>query len=374
MIKVTGILKKIFIIFALTMKRILFFVSLIFLSLFLSAQTTKSITLLPSKSRLHLSHIHITSILDTRPDTTHLGTIYTGLTGKKAVALQLQPNLKTALHQFIQSNYIQNTSTTPIQLHITRLHITHTRTGFKSRADMSFGIAFYTNGEKITDYNGDAYFEGPGDPAKPIEEMIRQNLTGSLAKFDAWWATNNSQFLASAGAPLSITVEAAIVDTTSEKDMIAYKSSRPLQLNDFTGAIDNSSRASAVTHSGIQLHVTSQIKDGHLKIKVTILPYFDKNRSWCRTNSRNAKTLAHEQRHFDITAIKACELLHNIQQTKFTSNYLKELDLLHQKNEDEWDALQRQYDAETKNGQSAATQQQWDKRLHDELAKSSCFK
>jgi Homoserine trans-succinylase len=346
------------------MKHTLLFVSLILSSLFLSAQdATKSINLLPEKSPLSLSHIHITAVLDTCADTSKIAILQTGLTGKKSTILQLQPNLRTAIHQFIKTNYTQNTSTTPIQLHITRLEITHHRTGFKSRAHLSFGLAFYTQGRKITDYNGDASFDGTGDPTQTIEELIRQTLNSSLCKFDTWWATNKARFLASAGAPLSITVQAAMAQTTTDSDMIAYSQKRPLQLDDFSGTVDHKSSGSAVTHSGIQLHVTSQIKDGHLKVHVSILPYFDKNRSWCRKINRNARTLAHEQRHFDITAIKACELLQTIQTFTFTSNFMKELDLLHQKNEDEWDTLQRQYDTETKHGQATKSQQLWDNRI-----------
>jgi hypothetical protein len=357
------------------MKRTVLLITLIILSLHLLAQdATKYITLQKEKSPLRFTNFHITAVHDSRSDTSNIGIIHTGLTGKKSTVLKLNPSLPASLEQFIKTNYIQDTSTSPVELRISRLQIEHIRNGLKSHTGVSMGMAFYTKGEKITDFNGDGYTEGPGDPAKFSEELIRKNLESGLEKFDIWWARNKNQFYANGGAPTSVTVEAAIVDTIDDSDMIVYSRHRPLKLEYFSGATDDLSLAAAVTHSGIQVRSTSEMRDGQLKVKINIIPYFDKRRSWCRKASRNSWTLSHEQRHFDITALKACDLLQKVQQFKFTSNFIKELDLLHKQNDLEWDQQQRQYDSETKHGQAASAQQKWNKSVKEELAKRSCFK
>jgi hypothetical protein len=333
----------------------------------------KYIKLIKDKTPNRFHHYHITTIRDDRKDTSNIGIIHGGLSGKKNIALKLQPNLSASLKDFIKNNFIQDTSTTAVELHVGALHATHTRTGLKNRMDLALTISFYIKGEKITDYNGNGYSEGIGDPAKPLEELIRKNLQYGLEQFDAWWAKNKNQFFASASAPLSITVEPVMATAVSDSDLIVYAFNRPLALNDFIGQVDDLSRAAAVTYTGIQFQTSSVTRDGHMKLRVQILPYFDKTRSWCRKTSRNPKTLLHEQKHFDITALKACDLLEAIRKFRFTANFEKELQQLHRQNEKEWDQLEREYDTQTNHGLETAAQLKWNKWIQEELAKRSCF-
>jgi hypothetical protein len=340
----------------------------------LAQDEVKYIKLVKDKTPKRFQNYHITAVRDNRTDTANIGIIHGGLSGKKNVALKLQPNLRASLQDFIQNGHIQDHSTTPVELHINSLHATHTRTGLKSRIDLSMGISFFIGGEKITDYNGGGYAEGLGEAAKPLEDLIRKNLQYGLQQFDDWWAKNKNQFFISTKAPVSVIAEASMATAASDSDWIVYAFHRPLQLNDFVGQTDDLSRAAAVTYSGIQFRTNVVMKDGHLKLRVQIIPYFDKTRSWCRKTGRNAKTLLHEQKHFDITALKACDLLDAIRRYTFTVNYEKELEQLHKQNEKEWDQLEREYDTQTNHGLLAAAQLKWNKWIQDELAKRSCFK
>jgi hypothetical protein len=356
------------------MKRNILLFYLLCPAILLAQDEVKYIKLIKDKTRNRFQHYHITAIRDDRTDTANIGIIHGGLSGKKNIALNLQSGLQTSLKDFIQNSYTQDPSTTAVELHVGSLKATHTRTGLKSRMDLSLGISFYIGGEKITDYNGNGYTEGIGDPAKPFEELIRKNLQYGLEKFDEWWAKNKDQFFISTKAPVSVTAEASMATVASDSDWIVYTFNRPLQLNDFVGQTDDLSRAAAVTYSGIQFRTNVVMKDGHLKLLVQIIPYFDKTRSWCRKTGRNAKTLLHEQKHFDITALKACDLLHAIRRYTFTDNYEKELEQLHRQNEKEWDQLEREYDTQTNHGLSTAVQLKWNKWIQEELAKRSCFK
>jgi hypothetical protein len=338
-------------------------------SILFAQDEVKYVKLIKEKTPQRFQNYHITAVRDDRTDTSNIGIIHGGLSGKKNIVLKLQPGLQASLKDFIKNCYTQDNATTSVELHIDSLRATHTRLGLKSRIDLSLSISFYSDGEKITDYNGNGYSEGVGDPAKPVEEMIRKNLQYGLQHFDEWWAKNKDQYFASSKAPVSVTVEATMATTIPDNDVIIYSFNRPLQLNDFAGQVDDLSLASAVTYSGIQIRSHSETKDGRAIVQVQIIPYFNKSRSWCRKASRNAKTLLHEQKHFDITALKACELMDTIRHFNFTANFEKELDQLHKQNEIEWDRLQRDYDTQTKHGQVAAAQQKWNKWIQEELAK-----
>lgn len=342
--------------------------------LLLAQDEVKYITLIREKKPFRLHHFHISAIHDDRPDTANIGIIHTGLSGKKSVVLKLQPGLAASLQRFIQSSYIQDTATTPIEIHISSLKATHSRTGLKNRNNLALTIAFYREGEKITSYKGDGYSEGMADPAKLAEEMIRKNLQHGLNQFNEWWTGNKDQFNASKNSPLSVRVEANMVTASADSDLIVFSFSRPLQINDFTAQADDLSMAAAVTYSGIQLKIAAEMLNRHVKVRVQIIPYFDKSRSWCRKASRNTGTLQHEQKHFDITALKACELLEVIRRSAFTANFEAELNQLHKQNEKEWDQLQREYDAQTNHGQATTYQQKWNRRIQEELTKHTCFK
>ena len=91
-------------------------------------------------------------------------------------------------------------------------------------------------------------------------------------------------------------------------------------------------------------------------------------------NSRNRETLEHEQRHFDITAIKACELANAIREFKFSvDNYPRELEKLQRQKQKELGQMQDQYDSETRHGLVPSIQQKWDKIIKDQLQNLTCF-
>src|SRR5258708_20464749 len=101
-----------------------------------------------------------------------------------------------------------------------------------------------------------------------------------------------------------------------------------------------------------------------MKVMVTIGLFSEKPRSWCRATSRNKKTLLHEQQHFNITAIKACELVASIKNYSFTmTGYMKELEQLYRQKEKEIAQWQEQYDQENHHGLIAAAQGQWLTRI-----------
>jgi hypothetical protein len=355
------------------MYRFTILVALVLSSSVLFAQDVKYVKLQKEKTPLRLLSFHIAAVKDTRPDTSSkIGSLQPVFGGKKSTILKMSPGVQKAFSEFIRTSYKQDTATSAVELQIHSIQIAHTRKGLKSHLEVTVGMDFLVDGEKITDYDGEGASEGSGDPLKPLEELIRKNLENGLEKFDAWWQKNKSQYLATKGAPTTVVVEPTIATTDTDKGMIVYSASRPLTYEDFTGEMDDLSRAAAATHTGIQMNLSSVTKNGTATVKVTLLPYFDKNHSWFRTANRNAKTLLHEQKHFDITALKACDLVETIRKASFTADFARELEALHKQNDREWDKLQRAYDEATNHGQNNSAQQKWNKTLQEQLAKCPC--
>jgi hypothetical protein len=333
------------------------------------AQDVKLIKLLNEKTPVRVQHYHITAVRDDRADTSTLGIVSSGLLNKKKFSLNLQNGVAGSLRDFIHNNVSQDTATAPIELHISHLLATQTGAGIHTRTDLSLTVSFFIKGEKISHFSGSGYVEGGGDVIKPIEEMIRKNLQNGMLQFDEWWLKNKDQYYASKGAPRLVAVNVQMEKTSDDPDVIVYASGRPLQLTDFEAKPDDLSMATAITNSGMLITYDAETMNGEVKVLVHITPYFDKARSWYRNKNGNAKTLLHEQKHFEITFIKACELMQAIRNTKFTANYVRELDLLNRQKQKECDQMQADYDAQTKHGQIMAAQQKWNKLIEEELLK-----
>jgi hypothetical protein len=173
----------------------------------------------------------------------------------------------------------------------------------------------------------------------------------------------------------SVTVEAHITYQTGDTNLISYSSRKPLALLDFSGTPDKISRGDAETYSGIFVKYYFSHNHKQLIIAVDVLPYFDKTKSWCREESRNDKTLSHEQIHFDITAIKGCEMVMEIEAFHFSlTNYSKEIQEISNNKNQEAQDLQDQYDLETNHGRIADMQEKWKEIISQSLAKQLCYK
>src|SRR4029077_1801867 len=104
-------------------------------------------------------------------------------------------------------------------------------------------------------------------------------------------------------------VEVSVEQDLDDPDIISYSTKRPLTLDDFQGKPVESGNAAAVTYSVVFLKYSSaHTASNETIVDVYVLANFNKIKSWCRKESWNKETLEHEQLHFDISAIKACEL------------------------------------------------------------------
>lgn len=155
---------------------------------------------------------------------------------------------------------------------------------------------------------------------------------------------------------------------------IAYRRGLQLNLDDFQGEEEPQMNAVAMAYSGVSLRYGGSVKKGVIVLDIRMFASFDKRRSWCLPRARNAWTLAHEQRHFDITALNACALYRELKSYPFSSHFEKEiLDLQNkyrQKNEQDQD----EYDTATDHGVNREVQEQWNEKIIKALSEcSDCY-
>lgn len=318
-------------------------------------------------------HYYIAAVKDDRTDTTSIGSVRSGIFSKKMASLDLPGGAASALNEFMRANLVQDRTRTPFVLHILQLEVGEKTGGLKAESEVRMTLAFYGAGKKITEYKVSNTVQSGVDASRFIEELIRRGLDNTLQQFDTWFGANRESVLAAIDGP-SVRVTVEIKEATADPERIGFSLHRPLTLDDFSGKPDDLSRAAAITFSGIDVKYDSETQYGQVRVRVTIVPFFDRTRSWCRTASANKKTLAHEQRHFDITAIKACELAILFRQHSFTpGNYTNELQQLYQQKEKETQEWQDQYDSETHHGLIADMQAQWEKKIDGTLHEQPCY-
>jgi hypothetical protein len=356
-------------------KKFAVFVMLTLWGISLSAQDIKYIELKNIKISSPLKNYHIVLVKDDRPDTSNIGSIRTGVFNKKMTPLNLQNGVRNSFTRFINNNVVQDTSTTALELHISRLSVTEkSSSGLKIENELTISFSFFDGSQKLVENTAGGTTQSTGDASKLIEELIRGNLENTLHQFDDWWLKNQAAYTIQKTKP-AINVEVSLEENAQDSDIVAYSSKRPLTLDDFQGKPDDLSRAAAISYTVLFIKYSSARDISNLTIvDVYVIANFDKTRSWCLKNSRTQETLEHEQRHFDITAIKACELAKMIKEFQFSvDNYPRELEKLQKQKQKELGQMQDQYDSETRHGTIPAMQERWNKIIKDQLQNLTCY-
>ena len=173
---------------------------------------------------------------------------------------------------------------------------------------------------------------------------------------------------------MPIKLSVSIEPQTDNKNLILYTFDRPLEMADFKGKADHSSPGVAATFSGMQMSFSGEEKKGMLYVDVQLLIYFDKTKSWTKKEGRTDDVLAHEQIHFDITAIFACAFAQAVKEYNFTpSNIKQELRDLNQQFVQNMQRTQNNYDRETEHGTIRQRQAEWAARIRTQLNKLTCY-
>ena len=306
---------------------------------------------------------YISGITDHRPDTSKLGTMRAGISNKHVEA-NLQNGTAAGLMAFIDANIKQDKTKPALEMHLDRFDISEQSNGFKERLDLAAEVSFHSNDKLLFNYTFNSYAESGMDVSPYIAKLLSQFTEYTLKELDKSIAQNRDLL-----AEPSLLVTAEIGTTPSDPDHIPYLADMPLVKENFKGKADKLSIASAATYSGFGVRYLTETKGNTQKVRVVITPYFDMMHSWWRPVKDEKTILAHEQLHFDITALYAHKYADLIKAHTFITDDLAiELEKLQRQVQKELEQAQEDYDTETNHGRIKDKQQAWEQKIKEELA------
>jgi hypothetical protein len=152
------------------------------------------------------------------------------------------------------------------------------------------------------------------------------------------------------------------VTVIQTNNLIPWSAARKLTWDDFKGTPDPHSSNAALTSSNINIEFGYDEKGFQYSIKCN----FDKNRSWVRI--KNNDVLVHEQGHFDIAEIYARKLNKLMKAYRFNAKTAStDVNGLYENTMKQHRQTQTQYDQETDYSRNKQKQDEWLKKMRDEL-------
>lgn len=160
----------------------------------------------------------------------------------------------------------------------------------------------------------------------------------------------------------------AAVVVQQNNNLIDWNASRKLTWDDFQGPVDTESKNAALTSSAINIEFGYDQRGLDYSIKCA----FNKQKSWVRV--RNNDVLAHEQGHFDLAELHARKLYRAMKQYKFNARTVSEdVNKIYESLMNEHHQAQSQYDQETDYSRNKVKQEEWLKKIADDLKSLQAF-
>lgn len=160
-----------------------------------------------------------------------------------------------------------------------------------------------------------------------------------------------------------VTATVAMERSSDQPNEIVYRKNTRLRLSDFQGTPEVKTNEVALAYSGVTVRYSGSVKKGQIMLNIKLYAVFDRSKSWCLAKAKNDWTLAHEQRHFDITAINACRLYRALKDFSFTKNFEQEIKELQKKFQQLNEEEQDQYDKATNHGINKEAQEEWNQKI-----------
>ena len=355
------------------------FIGAVFTLLFLVSykppvQKPEPIALQPQVLPIVPKEFYIAKVADERAEKTAVAWLFPLSNSKQKPALQavdLKGGAQLAVQDFIFQSLPRDKKLRPIVVRVKECKATETIAApGKIEGKVAVALAFDLmdgTGDNIhlTDYRLDTKYARPDNqPVNIVEPALRQSFSSALTYFNTWM---NSQ--ANDNPKLAREVKVSIKDyhEKPESDTIYYSVNRPLNWNDFQEKAPNSKYAATVFPS-LGFDEKSEIKNGVIKIQLSMKIYVPKSACWVKDNDRTDYTLNHEQRHFDIVAIVGKRFEQKIKAMRLpVTNCDGPINFEFYESFKEMNHLQDQYDAETHHGINTAEQERWNKRIDDDL-------
>ncbi|HTB53496.1 MAG TPA: hypothetical protein VK718_12055 [Ferruginibacter sp.] len=168
---------------------------------------------------------------------------------------------------------------------------------------------------------------------------------------------------------LSVTVKYVTTHGPADKSTIYYDGQRKLTWDDFQGNPDNSVEYAALTSSGFGIDLEMHGNSSSASMTIIVFCTFSKPESWVKPDQKSDYILNHEQHHFDLTYIYTQRFVKKLQEANFTvKNYQDLIKRIYDDAERDLHDEQAKYDDETHHSVIKARQEEWNKKIDEELA------
>ena len=350
------------------MRNILLALAIVLFSAGVDAQENGLVQLKQVHVAYALKSFYVNDVTDSLADGTTIGTI---TANGKTSKLSMDGGVRGAFKNFIDHNVTQKKSTQAIDLNVTKMNIEIKKKGASYVENIAVSYKFYIAGIFSKMYYNSGQVTIDTLPEASAEQFLRDALTRDISDLDKWWAVHKNDY----AVAQEVKVNVAMGKTVSMPDCIVYNIKKPLQVSDFKGPVQGGDTVRrAETTSGMVYGFTEEVKNGQKVINYTVTPYFDRATSWFNGTNNNPTLLAHEQAHFDITAIKTCELANAVKHADLTKdNYKEMLNKLYLQYTAEQNEEQAAYDKETNHSRITDKQQEWQQRIAKEVRESGCY-
>ena len=149
---------------------------------------------------------------------------------------------------------------------------------------------------------------------------------------------------------------------------IPWTNETDIQWEDFKGSVPTSTDKSALTTSGITYEASIRSNPERTELQLKVYSFFDKSKSWKKTEEISDYLLRHEQVHFNITELHARLLRKAFTEYDYPTDFDGDLlDRIFEENQSQLDSVQRAYDADTSHSRFEEGQKLWDQFIETSL-------
>ncbi|MBC5994131.1 hypothetical protein H8S84_14885 [Pontibacter sp. SD6] len=317
---------------------------------------------------------YIAKVLDERPDKKAIAHLYAASVVatpvSKPIPVDLKGGAQAAVQDYLRKSLPYNTKLRPVVMRLKEFNVIESapvkgRVEGRVVAHVIFGLQ--RDGEilPLIAHQGGIKYNRPASQQGVVEPALRQVLTESLRYFDTWINKEAGKHVL-----LARSLKVHFADHTAEAkdDTVFYSLKRPLNWGDFIASPTKESKYAAAVFSGFAYEGDNEVKDGVIHLNLKMKVFVVKSASWAKAAARDAYTLNHEQRHFDIVKLVAERFKQKLHPDSLTlADYNSIMQYKYIESYREMNRLQEQYDSETKHGTDTAAQQRWNQKIDAEL-------
>lgn len=354
----------------------LILLSICFLLIPFSARTAdtgviESIILKNEKLPFVPAGFYVAEVLDAREDKGAVAWLLpTGASeSSPALAVDLKGGALPAIRTFITQGMPANKSLRPLRIRLQQCRITEQEGSpgvVEGRVVLKLSYALLRGEEEVPlgAYSGGVRYKRSVGHYGVVEPALRRTLVSALTYVNEWMERE-----AAGNVKLAKGVKVQFIDYQSEaEDTVFYSPHRPLQWEDFK-AKPRSGRYGASIFPSFSYKGDSKMVDGYIQLQLQLKVYTLQHSSWVKKGSKDAYSLNHEQKHFDIVKLVAERFKQKVREMPLeVADYGGRIGYQYLEFFREMNRLQEAYDTETAHGLNKAEQERWNRKIEEELA------